>query len=242
MHASRPHAAVSFLSPRPPSGPRLGAWPLVALLVLPAACGDEPKRPLGATCEDDSQCESGLCVDGICVAPANVGDTSDSSDVADATVMDAPDSSPAFTTIVTARPAQVGNDPVAVFVFVSDPPGATFECVIDDGEPEPCVSPLTIEAGEGEHTLLLIARWPDGAVDPAPPTFTWTVDLTSPVTTFVAAPGAFVASSHATFELEADEADVVFSCSLDGDPWEACSSPHDVLALMDGAHRLEALA
>lgn len=34
------------------------------------ACGDSPKRPLGANCESNSQCESGLCVESVCLDPA----------------------------------------------------------------------------------------------------------------------------------------------------------------------------
>jgi len=39
------------------------------LLVLLPGCGDDPKRPLGATCESDSECISGLCIDSLCLDP-----------------------------------------------------------------------------------------------------------------------------------------------------------------------------
>jgi len=40
-----------------------------ALVLTAAACGDDSKRPLGGNCESDSQCESGLCVQSVCLDP-----------------------------------------------------------------------------------------------------------------------------------------------------------------------------
>lgn len=34
------------------------------------ACSEDDKRPLGSTCGEDAQCESGLCVSNICLDPA----------------------------------------------------------------------------------------------------------------------------------------------------------------------------
>lgn len=39
------------------------------LSVVLAACGDAGKRPLGAECGDDSECEAGLCISGLCLDP-----------------------------------------------------------------------------------------------------------------------------------------------------------------------------
>lgn len=49
-----------------------GAFPLARLASLCAlvlGCGDDAKRPLGATCDSDSQCQSGLCVESRCLDP-----------------------------------------------------------------------------------------------------------------------------------------------------------------------------
>lgn len=44
---------------------------LVGLLAATwLACGDSPRRPLGADCDSGSQCESGLCVESVCLDPA----------------------------------------------------------------------------------------------------------------------------------------------------------------------------
>ena len=41
---------------------------LLGLVVV--ACGDEGKRPLGASCVGDDECTSGLCAAGQCLDPA----------------------------------------------------------------------------------------------------------------------------------------------------------------------------
>jgi len=49
----------------------------LAFLVLAplAACGDDGKLGIGATCTAGSQCESGACVDNVCVDPATIPDS-----------------------------------------------------------------------------------------------------------------------------------------------------------------------
>ncbi len=46
---------------------------LVLALALPAfalvGCGDDPKRPLGGTCESDDQCAAGVCIAQTCLDP-----------------------------------------------------------------------------------------------------------------------------------------------------------------------------
>lgn len=41
----------------------------VASVLLIAACGDDAKKPLGASCDSDTECESGMCVLAKCVDP-----------------------------------------------------------------------------------------------------------------------------------------------------------------------------
>jgi len=43
---------------------------VTSLVTLAAACGDDPKKRLGATCGDDAECESGLCVVSLCMEPS----------------------------------------------------------------------------------------------------------------------------------------------------------------------------
>lgn len=41
-----------------------------ALVLLGSACSDPDKRPFGASCGEDEQCASGMCIAGECVDPA----------------------------------------------------------------------------------------------------------------------------------------------------------------------------
>ncbi len=43
---------------------------LVLSTAFIAACGDDDKLPIGATCGDDSQCASGICAANVCLDPA----------------------------------------------------------------------------------------------------------------------------------------------------------------------------
>ncbi len=50
-----------------------GASTSLALFVcactLASACGDEARRPINASCQDDVDCTSGLCLEGVCLDP-----------------------------------------------------------------------------------------------------------------------------------------------------------------------------
>lgn len=48
----------------------------LVLAPLPACGDDDPRRPIGATCDDSGECQSGLCRQQVCVDPFVVGDGS----------------------------------------------------------------------------------------------------------------------------------------------------------------------
>ena len=215
---------------------------LTLFIAFLTGCPDEGgKRPLGATCDDSAQCESGLCLDGICVDPNSLPDTLGDADTS-------PDSDSGEVSVeppvavVSIQPAAVINNEVARFEFTSDPIGAVFECILDGGPPVPCTSPYEVTVGEGTHTMTIIARWPDGTVDPNPPTFTWTVDLTAPVTTLGTAPPAYDNSVEVDITFTANEVDTTFECRLDTAAFAACTSPWTVGPLADGPHTIEVRA
>jgi hypothetical protein len=81
------------------------------------------------------------------------------------------------------------------------------------------------------HELDVFA--PAGPVNP---------DLTSPDTSIDAGPSGTTGEGSATFELSSSEPGSTFACSLDGASFGACTSPHHVLGLANGEHRLEVRA
>lgn len=212
---------------------------ILGLLLSLGACNDGPLRPLGATCERDSQCESGRCVNGMCVAPTT-GDADVYPDVYDGDgggeLYDGPTSAR-----LLVHPQEFGNDAVARFEFISDPPGAAFSCSLDGAPFVPCYSPYEIVTTEGEHTLVINVSWPDGSAEDTTLVYTWRIDLTPPTTTLLATPPVRDNSVEVTFEFEASEAGTL-ACRLDGDQWLPCVSPHVVSDLRDGLHLFEVRA
>lgn len=115
---------------------------------------------------------------------------------------------------------------------------ATFQCKLDVGSYNACVSPLTLnELADGTHTLTVRARDTSSAAnfDPTPATATWTVDA-APDTQILSGPSGLSTSRAVTFAFSSTEPGVTFSCQLDGGAFDACASPKTYSGLADGAH------
>ncbi|HEX5780960.1 MAG TPA: hypothetical protein VFX80_03520, partial [Solirubrobacteraceae bacterium] len=85
----------------------------------------------------------------------------------------------------------------------------------------------------------------EGNPDPTPATYTWTSveDTTPPGTAIVAGPAARTTEPSAAFEFAGSDnatpgEQLAFECSLDGAPFEPCSSPEDVSPATPGEHTL----
>ena len=127
----------------------------------------------------------------------------------------------------------------ASFTFLSPDAGgsATFECQLDGGAFAPCTSPHSLtNLPEMTHVFAVRVRDAAGNYDPTPSMRTWTVDLTPPETTIMTGPNGLVAQASASFVFAANESDVTYSCSVDGAPYVACTSPDSMMSLAQGAH------
>ncbi len=67
-------------------------------------------------------------------------------------------------------------------------------------------------------------------------------DSTPPETVIAAGPDDPSRVPSATFEFASSESGGSFECALDGDPFAACTSPHDYTDLIDGAHAFQVRA
>ena len=145
-------------------------------------------------------------------------------------------------TVIDSGPPAVGNDPTPTFTFHSTESGSTFECAIDDGAFTDCTSPQTTDnLSDGEHTFRVRATDAAGNVDPTPATRTFTVDTVPPQTTITSGPTGTWApgktnDSTPTFTFESNEPGSTFECSVDGGPWQSCTSPFTTPRLPDGQH------
>ncbi|MSM38917.1 MAG: hypothetical protein GJT30_04750 [Geobacter sp.] len=83
-------------------------------------------------------------------------------------------------TTLTLTPANPSNTATPAFGFSADE-SATFRCSVDNGTEFACTSPLTLSALlGGNHSFKVYAVDLAGNVDPAPPTYAWTIDLVTP--------------------------------------------------------------
>ncbi|MCL4858862.1 MAG: right-handed parallel beta-helix repeat-containing protein, partial [Caldilineaceae bacterium] len=146
------------------------------------------------------------------------------------------------------------------FTFFSNEPDVTFECSLDGspfaacGTEEPGI-PVTTgvflfefeEFEVGPHTFQVRAIDIEGLVDPTPATYTW--NILGIITTITDGPayiapeevgepaaGGETQETTATFEFEANIADVVFFCSLDLGPFVPCESGVTYTGLAVGEH------
>jgi parallel beta-helix repeat protein len=130
----------------------------------------------------------------------------------------------------------------ATFTFVSNVPGATFECWLDGQFNPPqgtgCVSGQTYEnLGLGQHLFAVravdafgnLGLWEDVEFVVLPP---------QAVLTGVPASGT---STTATFEFTSEPTDpaATFYCSLDGRPFGLCTSPKSYSNLWAGEHTFQ---
>jgi parallel beta-helix repeat protein len=159
------------------------------------------------------------------------------------------DATPPTTVLLAPLPANPSGADVE-FRFSGTDSGTltanlTFECRLDGVDPDPyapCSSPYAISTlTSGEHTFEVRAVDPTGNTDRTPATYIWTVNL-GPETTIDSAPDNPTSSSTATFTFSSITPGAFFQCSLDGAPFERCTSPREYTQLSNGSYRFEVRA
>jgi hypothetical protein len=148
------------------------------------------------------------------------------------------DTAPPETTI-SSGPSGPTNDASPTFAFASSEAGSTFACRVDDGAWSACSSPWTTAAlADGAHSVSVRATDTDDNTDESPAVRAFTVDTNAPHTQITSAPSGTSDSAQATVAFTVDETGATSECRLDGDAWVACTSPHQVSGLGNGAHTL----
>lgn len=143
------------------------------------------------------------------------------------------DSTPPVTTISSAPPARTNAATVQVQFTANEP--STFRCRLDAGTPQACTSPWSVSPAEGAHTIYVQATDAAGNVEASGATATFTVDRTPPTLTVDPVPSP---SRGSGLELvfRSPESGAAFSCSVDGAPATACTSPFALEVPNDGSH------
>ena len=128
-----------------------------------------------------------------------------------------------------------------MLTFSANEMGVTFECSLDGSAFASCGHLLTIRGlTDGLHTFAVRATTPRGNQDPTPATYAWTVapppDLEPPETTIITSPPTLTESVDATFVFSSSEAGSTFVCAVDGESFNACTSPVQLIGLSVGLH------
>ena len=78
-------------------------------------------------------------------------------------------------TILRKKPRKKTAKRKAMFKFVADQPGSSYQCKLDKKPFKPCRSPWKKKVKPGRHTFQVRAINPQGMVDPTPAIFKWKV-------------------------------------------------------------------
>jgi uncharacterized delta-60 repeat protein len=144
------------------------------------------------------------------------------------------------TTKITFTPPATTGAQDATFAFASNLTGSRFQCRIDSGAFANCTSgqafgPLSFAT----HTFTVRAIDHFNHVDPAPPSYRWTICSgcdTTPRTSLTGEPPALTNARTATFTFIADDPSDTFQCQLDGGAFSPCASPDQLAGVADGSH------
>lgn len=140
-------------------------------------------------------------------------------------------------TTIDSGPSGTINSDEATFTFSSGDGSAVFECKLDGGDWEECVSPQKFtDLSDGAHTFEVRAVDPAGNADPAPPSRSFTVSTAAPETSIDSGPTGTVAADDATLTFSSDDNAATFECRLDGAAFAPCTSPQNLSGLSDGPH------
>jgi hypothetical protein len=150
-------------------------------------------------------------------------------------------------TTIDAQPANPSNSGDASFTFSgNDGTGsgvASFECSLDGAAFSPCSSPQGYTAlADGQHSFEVRAVDNAGNTDATPAASPWTIDTSGPEATIEDRPASLANNGDPSFTFAGDETTASFECSLDGSPFEACTSPQIYDGLDDGPHVFEVQA
>ena len=91
------------------------------------------------------------------------------------------------------------------------------------------------------HTFRVRGTDAAGNLEPAPASYSWTVDLTPPETTITSGPSGLSRTDSASFSFSSSEPGS-FECNLDGAGFAGCSSPRTYTGLSDGDHTFDVRA
>jgi hypothetical protein len=148
------------------------------------------------------------------------------------------------TTTITAGPPSLASSRQVSFSYTSNEPAVTFSCTLDGGDAlTDCGTSRTFyNVTDGNHEFLVKARDNANNKDAVGAKYDFTVDATAPTTTMTGGPPPATNQTAASISFVASEAEVSFSCVVDGGAAQPCTSPLSLGPLDEGAHEVDAWA
>ncbi|RKQ92572.1 hypothetical protein C8N24_2423 [Solirubrobacter pauli] len=139
--------------------------------------------------------------------------------------------------VLDAAPSGVPATRTVELRFHSTRADARFDCVVDEGDWEPCSSPLVLSGLQDRvHSAAVRSVAPGGWVELAPAAATrWRTEAAPPETRITAPPEP--AEAQPGIRFEADEA-ALFDCKLDAGAWGPCSDSTQPLPALTGGFSL----
>lgn len=142
---------------------------------------------------------------------------------------------------ISGGPNGIVTSSSATFNVTSDDGAATTECRLDNGAWQACAGEVTFsDLADGSHELRV--RSVDAAGNTGADRREWSIDSDAPIATLTETPDASTTERSARFDFSANEAGVVFECSLDGGDWASCSPVFSADGLDLGAHEFKVRA
>jgi hypothetical protein len=130
------------------------------------------------------------------------------------------------------------------FTFVSNDPGATFQCAMDQDPLGTCPTSYTPRPlSDGAHSLSVQAIDAAGNESEVR-SRSFTVDTSPARATITAGPpeGSTSGSRSPTFRFNSSEPGATFECRVDSGAFTRCSSPYTTQVLADGEHTFQVRA
>lgn len=141
-------------------------------------------------------------------------------------------------TFFTSTTSPFSNATTTTFGLSANEPDVFYSCNLDTAGWQACGAATTIDSlSETPHSLEIKST--DLAGNTGTSTiFSWVVDLTPPLTSFVSTTSAFSNATSTTFGFAANEADVSYSCNLDAAGWQSCAATTTLNNLSEATHSL----
>ena len=139
---------------------------------------------------------------------------------------------------ILAAPLSLTHETGARFEFEClDERSCEFTCRLNDGEAEPCHSPVEYEGlDNGAHDFEVVAV-DEFELESEPAGWQWIIDTEAPQIIDFVGPPEYTNEQEATFGFACSKEDCTFECSFDDEDFQACESPITYTDLEDGTHR-----